>query len=144
MKNIAIKINNPSRIAAMFGECAGDYQQKDCQFWVGTENSLVPRETPEGAEIIKEEVQFCGGSAWLKKVRDARVAKEEADQEADQEARRREKRIEYIGFAERRLEALKKFPRQEILENMGYSSEEIREATEKRIEELEKELVELK
>lgn len=140
MKNIAIRIKNPQKVAAMFGECAGDYTPRECQFWVGTENCLAPRETPEGAEIVEEEVQFCGGTAWLKKVRDARVAKEEADQEE----RRREKRIEYIGFAERRLEALKKFPRQEILEGMGYSLEEIREATEKRIEELEKELVELK
>lgn len=63
---IAIKINNPSRAASRFGECAGDYTPAECQWWIGTPRELYPSATlPDGAKLIAAPVRTCGGNAWI-------------------------------------------------------------------------------
>ena len=131
---IAIRIVNPSKVSAMYGECAGDYTPNECQFWIGTERELYPSASaPKGAVIIDTPVQFCGGSAWTQRHRDAVVAAEETAQDA----RNKERRDEYVAFAIRRIAALRQFPSQPNLEEMGYSPEDIKAAIQARINELE-------
>lgn len=65
MQTIAIKIENPRRVAARIGECAGDYSPAECQWWVGTHKELYPAASAGSARVIRAKVQFCGGSAWI-------------------------------------------------------------------------------
>lgn len=63
---IAIKIKNPARVAKLFGECAGDFKESECQWWVGTKDALVPSSMcPPKATVVEGKVKFCGGGAFL-------------------------------------------------------------------------------
>ena len=64
---IAIKIENPSRVARAFGECAGDYAEEECKYWVGNPWDLSPVsvEPAEWIKVIKAPVKVCGGQAWI-------------------------------------------------------------------------------
>lgn len=64
MKTISIRIQNPKRVAKLFGEVSGDYTPTECQWWVGTPQELWPAKEP-ARRVINARVVICGGGAHV-------------------------------------------------------------------------------
>lgn len=65
-KTVAIRITDPRRTSALFGECAGDYSPDQCVYWVGKIDALYPSASiPKGAIPISAPVKHSGGIAWV-------------------------------------------------------------------------------